>query len=328
MPGVGAKADSSNGSETEIWMNQMLPDLMKKEDEPLFALGHQTLSSGLQSFSQSIDSFFTHPRMDVESNGTRLRINGTSQYINKESERYNFSVNFSLDLPRTKKRLNLIFLSISEDLTQEETGEVGGASSPENSVQEQDYFAGLRLFIERNKNINISADYGVKLVMPLDPFARIRARESVFFGDWELRFTENLFWFESRGQGARLNIDFDKKIRKGLLFRQANRGSWLKQEGVVDYAHSLNLFHSLSKKAGWVYSTGLNSRSTRNPYAASYFVSARYRRSIYRNALFAEVQPFGNWSRDRNFGFQAGIEFRIQILFGPKYMRPTERPLE
>jgi len=313
----------------DLWMDELLPSLSEEKKDPLYERGHQGVSLGLRSFSESIDSFFAEPRMDVESNGTRLRVNSGVTMIDNQTEQFNFGFNFNLDLPRTKKRLNLIFLTITEDLN--ETDEEGGnedsvAQNPEDSLQDQDYFAGLRLFLQQNKNINISTDYGVKLTLPLDPFARIRARESVFFSGWELRFTQNLFWFETRGLGARKNIDLDKPIAKGLLFRFANRGNWRRNENVIDYSHSLNLFQTLSKRAGWVYSTGITSLSETKtaPTLDTYFVSARYRRNIYRNALFFEMQPFGNWTRLNHFGFSPGITFNLQILFGPRYMRPTE----
>jgi hypothetical protein len=323
----------------DLWMDQVLPELYDKEEDPLYQKGHQSLSLGLTTFSESIDSFFSEPRMDVESNGTRIRMNNRAILVDSEAEQYVFDLNFNLDLPNTRRKLDLIFLSLSEDLNESEdddggAGDVGGggggsgegAGSPENSVEQQDYFAGLRLFLKQNKNFNISTDYGIKLVWPPDPFARIRARESVFVGQWEWRFTQNLFWFESEGLGARINADFDRRLTRTILFRQANRASWRKPEQEIKYGHSLNIYHTISRKAGWAYSAGIRSRSpeTEQPTLQSYVVSTRYRRNIYRNALFFEVRPFVAWPRSLNFGNRPGIIFNLQILFGPKYTRPAE----
>ncbi|NQZ01519.1 MAG: hypothetical protein HRT45_12720 [Bdellovibrionales bacterium] len=317
----------------ELWMDELLPELYETEKDPLYQKGHQSVSEGLTTFSESIDSFFSEPRMDVESNGTRLRMNNRLVLVDSNSEEFAFDLNFNLDLPNTRKKLDLIFLSLSEDLDESEDDENGagggsgeGADSPENSVEQQDYFAGLRLFLKQNKNFNISTDYGIKLVWPPDPFARIRARESVFVGEWEWRFTQNVFWFDSEGLGARLNADFDRRLSRGLLFRQANRASWRAPEGEINYGHSLNLFHTLSRKAGWAYSAGIRSNAPEDqqPTLQSYVVSARYRRNIYRNALFFEFRPFVAWPRSLNFGNRPGIIFNLQILFGPKYTRPRD----
>ncbi|MEO0336457.1 MAG: hypothetical protein AAF202_08685, partial [Pseudomonadota bacterium] len=296
--------------EDDLWMDQILPELHEEESDPLYQKGHQSLSEGLTTFSESIDSFFSEPRMDVESNGTRLRMNNRALFVDSEAEDFVFDINFNLDLPNTRRKLDLIFLSLSEDLDESEDDEAGGAGSgegadsPENSVEGQDYFAGLRLFLKQNKNFNISTDYGIKLVWPPDPFARIRARESIFVGEWEWRFTQNVFWFDSEGLGARLNADFDRRLSRGLLFRQANRASWRGTEEEINYGHSLVLYHTLSKKAGWAYTAGVRSKSPEEeaPTLQSYVVSARYRRNIYRNALFFEVRPFVAWPRSINFG--------------------------
>lgn len=310
-----ATAQNSN----DEWIEEELPSLEPTPPKSLLKQSHTAVSSSLGNISDSIDDFFADPRIDAESNSTRIRVRGLAQLTNKEPTVYNNGVNFNLDLPRTKKRWNFIIVSFSRDLTEnDETAQE--SASPQEAVANQDYFAGLRYFTKNTRNFNVSTDAGVKLVWPPDPFARIRLRESVFIKNWEFRFTQSLFWFDSRGIGANAGIDFDRPIRRGLLFRFANQGAWLKDENITNFNHSLNLFQSLSDKDGMAYSAGVNSTANPTPILDTYYVSTRYRRAIYKQAFFGEVQPIANWPRDRNFAFRPGVILSLELVMGPNYL--------
>jgi hypothetical protein len=304
---------------TDDWIEEDLPSLDPTPPKSLLKTGHTVVSSSIGGFSDSIDDFFADPRMDFESNGTRLRLKLLSQLTNKEPTIYNNSVNFHLDLPKSKKRWNLIIVSFSRDLTENDE-RAQQSASPRESVANQDYFAGLRYFTKKTRNFNVSTDAGIKLVWPPDPFARIRLRESIFIGNWEYRFTQSLFWFESRGTGANAGIDFDRPINRAVLFRFANQAAWLEDENLTNFVHSLNVFHSVTDKDGFAYSTGINSTANPTPILDSYYISTRYRRAIYKNAFFGEIQPIGTWPRNREFSFRPGVIFSLELTMGPNYM--------
>lgn len=302
------------------WIEEELPSIEKSSPEGLLKLSHKNISSSIGSISDSIDEFFADPRMDIESNGSRLKLNLSTQFTNKEPEIYSNSINFKLDLPRTQKTWNFILVSFSRSLTEDDE-QADQSSSPDESAANQDYFAGLRYFSKKSRNINVSQDAGVKLVWPPDPFARIRARESIFLPKrWEVRFTQSLFWFNSRGLGANAGFDIDNEIANGLLFRWSNFAAWLKDEQVTNFNHSLNIFHSLNDRDGLAYSTGTTSLADPTPVVQTYFVSVRYRRRVYSNALFAGVQPIGIWAKEKNFAFRPGFILRLEIIMGPKYL--------
>lgn len=305
--------------EADEWLDQPLPSLAPTKHKSLLKQSHKGISNTIGSLSNSIDTFFADPRMDVESNGSRLKLNLLAGLTNKEPAVYTNSVNFHLDLPRTKKKWNFILVSFSKSLTEDDEDALD-AESPDESVKNQDYFAGLRYFTKKSKNFNVSTDGGVKLVWPPDPFVQLRLRESLFVANWEFRFTQALFWFESRGIGANVGLDLDRPIHHKMLFRFANNAGWLKDEDATNFTHSLNIFQTLSSQDGIVYSSGVTSLAEPTPILQTYFTTVRYRRKLYANALFAEVQPVATWPRNRNFAFRPGIIFRLELIMGPKYL--------
>lgn len=313
----------SHADRDDEWMDEEMPSLEPRKHKSLLKQSHKGISNTIGSFSNSIDTFFADPRMDVESNGSRLRLNLLANFTNKEPAVFTNGLNFRLDLPRTKKKWNFILVSFSKSLTENDE-EALTAESPDEAVANQDYFAGLRYFTKKSKHFNVSTDAGVKLVWPPDPFAQLRLRESLFVANWEFRFTQALFWFESRGIGANIGVDLDRPLSHRKLFRFANSAGWLKDEESTNFNHSFNLFETLSSQDGIVYSTGVTSLADPTPILQTYFVTVRYRRKLYANALFAEVQPVGTWPRDRNFGFRPGIIFRLELVMGPNYLGAKE----
>lgn len=305
--------------QSDDWMDSDMPSLEPRKPKSLLKQSHKGISKTIGSLSNSIDTFFADPRMDVESNGSRLKVNLLSNFTNKEPTVFTNGVNFRLDLPRTKKKWNFILVSFSKSLTESDEDALT-AESPDESVRNQDYFAGLRYFTKKSRTFNISTDAGVKLVWPPDPFAQLRLRESLFISNWEARFTQALFWFESRGVGANAGVDFDRPISRRKLFRFANSSGWLKEEETTNFNHSLNVLETLSSQDGIVYSTGITSLADPTPVLQTYFVTVRYRRKLYANALFAEVQPVGTWPRNRDFGFRPGIILRLELVMGPNYL--------
>ncbi len=319
LPFIFSSATLLANDQSDDWMDEHMPSLEPQKHKSLLKQSHKGISETIGSFSNSIDIFFADPRMDVESNGSRLKLNLLSNFTNKEPAVFTNSVNFRLDLPRTKKKWNFILVSFSKSLT-ENNDEALDAESPDESVRNQDYFAGLRYFTKKSRNFNVSTDAGVKLVWPPDPFAQLRLRESLFVANWEFRFTQALFWFQSRGIGANIGVDLDRPLNYKRLFRFANNAGWLKDEETTNFNHSFNILETLSSQDGIAYSTGVTSLANPTPILQAYFVTVRYRRKLYANALFAEVQPVGTWPRNRNFAFRPGIILRLELVMGPNYL--------
>jgi hypothetical protein len=106
----------------------------------------------------------------------------------------------------------------------------------------------------------LSWDTGVKVRFRPDIFTRGRAVRSWSINDyWTLRFSQELFWFESRGLGTHTQFDFDRRLSELFLFRKSVFLDWNERESRFDLLNQVSLFHTLSEKRSMQYALGFTS---------------------------------------------------------------------
>ncbi|MCB0363523.1 MAG: hypothetical protein KDD35_12415 [Bdellovibrionales bacterium] len=284
-------------------------DLLEKADR-----SQKILSEQLHKLSHSLDSFFGSARIDEESKSdSRIRINLISSFRDYSGDSYGANFRSRIALPRTERRLNIVLQNVSRSFDEDKEG---SQPSLGETLQNEDYAAGLRYLPEISKEWNLGVDTGVKLVLPPDPFIRLRGRRSWWPGLWEIRATGTLFWFNSRGFGHTESLEFDRQISDSLLFRSENTASWLNVDNEYQFSQSLNFIQRLNDEWGLLYFLRMSGSNDPVPHAEAYSSGINFRKRIKGNWFYFNIQPAGNWPRERDFLFVASLDLKVEVIIG------------
>ena len=202
---------------------------------------HHLLSDHISSVSDELDSFFGEERMDGDFNKSKIRFNFITTFDNEGKATYKTNISASLILPRTQKKMNLIVEDVKENLTDDDQSDTGDSQKQNNAtdtVTESTLTAALQYVLFDSKNWTIDTRTGVNISAPLDPYARLRIRRSIYFeNEWESRFTQLVRWSYIRDWEESTGLIFDKTINKQLLFRINNGISWQKKTQLFSFGH-------------------------------------------------------------------------------------------
>lgn len=270
------------------------------------------ISSSIVRLSQRLDHFFSNERSEAEIQETYIKLNLVNQLIEGEIPTYNADVKTRFVLPQTQKKLGLILESVERDFQAIDENR----ESIQQSVASKDLSTGVRFFVRATETINLSLDSGILVRLPLDPFARLRARRSWTMKNWELRLTQSYYWYHTTGEGANTDISADRQIDDSKIFRFRNLAHWRKNNETTNFEHSLNLYHTLSDRQAFSYSVGINSVSRPVLNVNNYFYGLRYRHRLFQDWLFGEITPLATYPREKDFIFVPSLTFKLEVIFG------------
>jgi len=229
------------------------------------------------------------------------------------------SVRFRLDLPITKKKLRLI---IESDTEQERSIEERKLSELPSTAQEtiEDegvVYASFRYLFQSHLWQRLSFDWGVKARIYPDLFARARAVRAWALTDyWDMHFSQELFWFESRGLGTHTQFDFDRKVSDIFLFRKTSAIDWRERIETYSLLEQVSFFHNISDARAVQYAIGFTGEHRkRYSEVTNYFVKASYRRRLYKDWLFYELTPGLEFPRESGYKNNPFVVFRVEVLF-------------
>lgn len=278
---------------------------------------HTKFSDSIFSVSDSIDEFFAGERTEEEKNGSRIKISYETLMVENRDPLYNFRLSTRLVLPRTQDKLNFLLQSLEDDLTEDSSTPGTTANfKPLEEEKRQSFFAGLKFKGVQEKEWHISTDAGVKLVWPPDPFAKLRLRRSFFWDPWELRLTENVFWFESEGWWQVAAVELERPFKGKNLLRWGNFGTRRDDIGYWNFNHFVGWYHQASKVEVLGYSAGVTADEEPAYGLTSYYLSISYRRNLWEEWVFFDLAPTASWPRAENFTFVPSLRVKIEVVFG------------
>lgn len=274
----------------------------------------QILSSKLHQLSHHLDSFFGSSRVDEETRSdSRIRINFLANFQDGAGDSYGANIRTRIALPNTERRFNLVLQNFSRSFQDDRSTDKPTIGE---TFQKGDYAAGLRYQPEVPSQWSFGADTGVKLVIPPDPFVRLRVRRTWWPANWEVRAIGTVFWFDSQGFGHTQALEFDRQISSNLLFRFDNNASWLRSDDQYHFDQGLGLFQKVSDQWAFNYFLRMAGNDDPVPHAEDYALGINFRRRIRPEWFFLNIQPAGNWPRTQRFGFVPSISFKLEVIIG------------
>ncbi|MBI5440522.1 MAG: hypothetical protein HY900_04840 [Deltaproteobacteria bacterium] len=276
------------------------------------------VSGQVDALSRRIDAFFGGERAYEESTRSTLRLGAGVEWRENREFRFVSKVRLKLDLPYSRERFNFLLESdLDEDL--EEDGQLQVAEALQPQTQASNYNAAVRLAPKVPPGWKLTADAGVKLNWPPDPFARVRVRRTFALGDWILRGTQRVFWFTSRGLGETTTVELERAIWTEGLLRLTSEARWEEEEEGLSLLQAASLFQSLGPDYALVYTAAVRGVTSPSIRTSQYEASIGFRGRLIRPWLFYEIQPTSVWPRTDNFRPAGSIFFRLEALFGADY---------
>ncbi|MDH5180904.1 MAG: hypothetical protein OEY07_14630 [Gammaproteobacteria bacterium] len=288
---------------------------------------HSVVSEGVETVAKYMDIFFADEKIYDEATKTYVILSGQTIIDEHGQDSYSGKLKIKIDLPQTKRKLKLLLESDTEEL---QTGvERDASTSPGKAATESRYYAALQQELAKLRGWKFTTALGMKLNIPLDPFFRLRAARRYRFNNWNMHFTETLFWFDSLGAGSSTVIELDRKIGEGSLFRSGTSAIWRDETNGYDFKQSFTMYHELSKHRAVSLTLETEGRSDPTIHATSYLAYFRYRQRVHKDWLYFEIRPEVLYERETNFHPSPSLILQLDIVFGEKYTRsqqPEQEP--
>jgi hypothetical protein len=275
---------------------------------------HTSLSEMIETTARRIDQFFGNDRAFQESNETSLQI--SLDYISEEDNVAQFEsrVRGKLVLPGTERRLRLIVESDPEELDPEAPGR-----NPIDALETtNNYIIGVEGERLRG-DWQLRPSLGVKPGMSPQLYGRFRAIRYFDLDKWVARFQGTAAWFSADGKSLSATTDFDRRINDKLLFRSSTGLRWNIDDEVTDASQVFTLYQRMASKAKLAYDIGVVGNDDTHWRVTDQFVRLRYRRLVYKNWAFMEIQPMVSWPEDNDFHEELSLLVRLELNFGSHY---------
>lgn len=289
----------------------ILSDMLDSVDAP-----RNYWSNKFVTFANDIDRFFGDPRYFQETNKSVLQLSlaNVQQPGGSGNGVLALDGQAKLDLPSSEKRFSLMLESnpeknISGDLTKQPVASNDAATGSNQS-------AALR--IDRppeDSPWHFSADTGVRVRLPLEPFVRTRASYTRPFEQWRMKAAETVFWFSSIGAGETTQIDLERVISEPTLFRATSTATWMNETHNFDLRQDFSIFHTLNERSALLYQAGISGVSEPQFQTAGYVLLMLWRYRLHRSWIFTELSPQLHFPRVKNFEPNPMLLLRLEVLF-------------
>ncbi|TDO97602.1 hypothetical protein [Marinomonas balearica] len=276
---------------------------------------HESVSQTIGQWSNGLDAFFSgHENRAQNQSYVSLRF---GPIIGEESSTGFFDFQTRLRLPNTKDRLKLVIESDADTLTQaNQTGESSQNSSVTDSAVDTQISAAIR-YVKREWNADIDA--GVLVDFPLDPFVRMRFRQSGQIGRFDWSQNQSVFSYYSKGEGASyrfgISTPFIGSTRTGFDLG----ASWLRKDTTY-FRQDMYVNQSLNETAKMRYQLSFLQSGDQSPSLDSYLYFVEYQTLLYENWLIGRVKPQITHSESDDFNASASLTLSLEVLLGEEYL--------
>ncbi len=267
---------------------------------------------------RSLDAFFAEEKVYQETTSSLAQLTGSSVIDQSGQVQFSGGVNFKVDLPMTSKRLMLLIESDAK--TSIDLDKKPLYSSPQQAAEASKYYSSLQSTINKSEHWDINGSLGVEVSTPLIPFIRARFAYKNTFGEWNYRFSENMFWFNSDGGGHTTSFEFERPLNPDWLYRMTSSGAWKQITNYYDLGQEFAFFQRLGPERNLSYQLAFLGNDQYDLSITEYRVGLRYRQQFYRKWLFAELSPQVSYLASNNFDPARSLTFTLEMLFGSKYL--------
>ncbi len=283
---------------------------------------HQAWSRRVTALGVMLDRLFGGEDF-IPDHSSYIRTRSTL-LLREQGSDLEFRLRARVTLPNTERRLSLILESEDDHRFDRAAGPEPAPPALLRSSGDSGFTAGLRYLKDLSDAVNLDVDAGVRLRRALpDPFVRVRLGRSFYPGAWEVRPSEELYWREHRGAGARTVLLVQRPLPGPRFFRAVSEYDWVYRERRAYLAHDFIVTHQFDPLHAVQANIGLRGE-TDTTRLESWFVNIGWRRNVYKSWLFVELRPEVLFERERDFQGEPRLFFTLEAYFGDMPWPKTE----
>ncbi len=258
---------------------------------------------------ERIDLFFGRDTSNVTFKGSQLDILLPVVLYDSGSLTTSASFRAQIDLPRTQYRWKLFIASFEQTLedTPQTLSGIGESTNVANTGAVEDNNSNslgalYQLFEMENTKANIDLGINASSLIEYTPFIRLKLRyRKRLTPKLTSRLTQNTFWSTARGGAIDLKQTFDYEYRKDLLLRSQSSAIWWNDE-YTQFNQKAVLFNKLNAhRVHAYYLQGHWDNSLGSVSFQRLSSGVNWREKLYKEWLFAELEPKLTWQVDDNF---------------------------
>lgn len=273
---------------------------------------HGYATDQAQALSEWMDSFFSVPDYEVEQPESQLRLDFITDWDEQEGTNYNARLRGKLQLPGLSKRLNLVF---SDD-----SGDDLNVDTNNNDDRNQDNGVSFLYEVAQTKRSRLDLTMGIRWNQ-LRPGVRYRYGGTL--GELSsYRLTQRLQYDSSDKFYATSQAELNRALSQNSIVRWNNKAVYGEETKGVEWVTRLSVFerhktYNRRHELGINYFTAINGVSDPD-YVKNYRVGVLFRRQVFREYLFLELEPAYNYRKKnedakRQFAWSIAVRFSIAL---------------
>jgi hypothetical protein len=314
-------------------------EMLSKKDKPLLEkLENSSIQSYLselsnaqayiggyvQGFGEGLDRFFGSEELNAVQKGSRLIV--YTPFTLYDDGHTTSSMNFraQIDLPRTNHRWKVLVSSFEGD-EEQNTNSISNSELNSSTTQQavddssQNTIAGRYLF-NLSENTFSHIDMGLKFINYIEhnPYIKYKVRyKKALSESLNSRTTQNVYLERARGFALESQQVFDKKLNPDWLARSQTSATWWRDDKEVLVNQKGILFESVSPYRARAYFIDGNwNIDNQVSTFESVSLGMNWREQLYKDWLFAEVEPRVAWYEATNFEEPVySLRFMLEMHF-------------
>jgi hypothetical protein len=291
--------------------------------EELLDKPHEILSRGVETLSRDLDALLGDPNRLYDSTGSTAQLRAHITDFEGGHTEGRAGVNAQISLPNTEDRLKVAIQrgleSATETAAERDIRNVTGTAP--GRLSDNDFYVGLKAMAAKFIGVQLSAEGGVRVRSPPDPYARIRAFRDFTVSAWTLRLAETPLWSNADGYSALTETTLDRPLGERWHFRFTSRANWREATHYFDLGQIASLIHTPDPKTSVALDLGAFGPSEPDPKPIFYSIALRARRQAYRDWLYVELTPQLFYPQSSGYRPVASLMLQVEVLFGDRYLR-------
>lgn len=248
--------------------------------------------------------------------GSHIRV--TPRLIMSDGSDNKYKLDFSarLRIPDLSKRLRLY--ADSYDTDHDTMEEIFSARYREKLEVERSEgpTAGLTYFFSDHMKRQLSLSAGLRFHPEPSPKVRLRGRLRKSLDIWCADLSQSAFWNEKDGFGEKTEFTLDRSSSEIHLFRLQSSLVWSELSHGVDWGQFASCYAHFSSSRSAALKLGARGYSEPAWITDQYLVRLSYRKRVYRDWLFVEIEPGIDFFHEDDFKTTPLINIRCEIVIG------------
>jgi hypothetical protein len=268
---------------------------------------HAYVTDQAQALTEWMDEFFGDPTYDLEKAESLLRLELIDDWESDDGHDLKVRLRGKLQLPKVSRRLNLVFSGEDSDFQDES----------DRSVEDT---VGLQYELREGGRSRVDLTMGLASGN-LRPGVKYR-NEAPIDDRHSYRFVERLQYEDGEGFYSISQLDLNRVRDQDSVWRFSNRGIWGEHTDGVEWRTRLALrkrYNTEAKRPFAInYFSAIRGVTRPDSFVKNYRLGVTWRRQIYRDFLFMELEPAINYRRrnldeDRDIVWGFVVRFEIAL---------------